>query len=105
MRNWAACVIWAGMALSGSVVASVGQDRWLIAGGGAVVGVSLMAGVTLLLWSLVLRRLVRWLRELFHDLHDLREFIEGRIGWERSGRIAPNVPPDRYSSSNTPWRW
>lgn len=108
MRNWAACVIWVGMALGGSVVVTVGQDRWLIAGGGVAVGVSLMAGITLLLWSLVLRRFVRGLGEMFHDLQDIRELMEGRIGWDRSGRNIPNTPyasPDRYSSSGVPWRW
>jgi hypothetical protein len=105
MRNWAAFVMWVGVCLGGGVVATVGQDRWLIAGGGALVGVSPTAGVTLLLWSLVLRKLVRWLREMFHDLHDLREFMEGRVGWERSGRNAPYAPPDRYGSANSPWRW
>lgn len=111
MRNWAAFVIWGGMALAGSIVATVGQDRWLIVGGGAVIGVSLMAGVTLLLWSQVLGRLKRGLGEMFHDIQDIRELMqimEGRIGWERNGRNVPNTPyasPDRYSSSNSPWRW
>lgn len=107
MKNWAAIVIWAGMALGGSIVATVGQDRWLIVGGGAVIGVCLMVGVTLLLWSLVLRKLVRWLREMFRDIRDLHDLVESRIGWERNGRNAPNTPyasPDRYSSSNFPWR-
>jgi hypothetical protein len=93
MRNWPALVIWAGVLLSGGVIATIGQDRWLIASGGVLVGVDLMAGVMLLVWSLVLRALCGSLRETLRTLRDVREGI---------GESRRNASPDRYSS---PWRW